>query len=412
MTSSEPLTTDIFMRRETWADPYTAYRQFREYSPVRCVMPSPDGSPGSLPGTSWCLLRHHEVFAALRDHETFSSLSSMRGSSAPKMVLIQDDPPRHQRLRRLVNKAFTLKRIAELEPWIASVALQLIDQCDGHVDLMSSYAIPFPMRVIARLLGISDEDHFKFKEWSNALLTVAATDVESANRTRRIFEMMEYFGRMAVARRDTRADDLIAALVDAEIDGERLEDWEIIGFAIVLLVAGNETTTNLIGNMLHLLVERPELWQRLRDDRLLVDKIIAETLRFESPVQFLPRVTKRDVEVSGVMIPAGQQVLLGYGAANRDPTAFTDPEAFQPDRDDVNHVAFGAGIHYCLGAPLALTEARVTLLAFVEKFTSIKRVLPALRQQANFITYGFCELPLACDPNERLMDRGPDRIAP
>lgn len=390
-----PLIADVFSKPETWADPYPAYRKFREHSPVRCDLSfvSLGGDQGSLP--AWLLLKHDQVFSALRDHETFSSENPAPGTVAPKLVLIQDDPPRHHRFRRLVNRAFTPKRIAELEPWITAVANELIDQFQADVDFVKTFAIPLPVRVIARLLGIPAEDYLKFKQWSDAFLAFVTRDMDPIDRARSAMEMMRYFGEMAAARRNRGADDLITALVEAEIEGEELEEWEIIGFSIVLLVAGNETTTNLLGNMLNALAGRPQLWRQLREDRSLVDNVVEETLRYESPVQFLTRITKREVEISGVAIPPGQPVFVGYGSANRDPSVFPEPDEFQPLRDNANHVAFGTGIHYCLGAPLALAESRITLNALLDRFPSIKQPdSPAVRQRATFVTFGFRELPL------------------
>ena len=208
-------------------------------------------------------------------------------------------------------------------------------------------------------------------------------------------EMVEYFGKIAAARRTQGAEDLITALVEAEIEGESLQDWEILGFCILLLIAGNETTTNLLGNMLNVLVDRPNLWHQLREDRSLVDTTIEETLRYESPVQRLFRTTTREVDFSGVHIAQGERVTIFYGAANRDPAEFPNPDEFRLDRDLRNHVAFGMGIHYCLGAPLARAEANITLNAFLDRFPTLQRgITPAIRQTATPIVLGFSQLPL------------------
>src|SRR3989441_5114761 len=167
--------------------------------------------------------------------------------------------------------------------------------------------------------------------------------MSAAKRTKYLRELVAYFGQMAARRRAHGADDLITALVEAEVAGESLEDWEVLGFCILLLIAGNETTTNLIGNILNVLVDRPALWQQLREERSLVETVIEETLRYESPVQRLFRVTTREVAVSGVQIPQGANITIFYGAANRDPSAFPQPDEFRLDRDLRNHVAFGMG---------------------------------------------------------------------
>jgi cytochrome P450 len=220
------------------------------------------------------------------------------------MVLLQDDPPRHTRLRRLVNKAFTLKRVEALEPWIAGIANELLDDMGeneaNETDIVSSYTIPLPVKVIARLLGIPGEDYQTFKRWSDAF--ISATAMAATARMQHVQDMLTYFGQMAAARRTHGAEGLITALVEGEIEGEALGDGEILGFCTLLLIAGTETTTNLLGNMLNILVDRPDLWQQLRADRSLVEPVLEETLRYESPVQRLFRMTTKDVEVSGVKI--------------------------------------------------------------------------------------------------------------
>jgi cytochrome P450 len=208
--------------------------------------------------------------------------------------------------------------------------------------------------------------------------------------------MMAYFGRMVTARRAHGAEDLLTALVEAKVEGESLEEWEILGFCVSLLFAGNVTTTGLIGNMLNLLTDRPALWQQLREDRSLVEMVIDETLRYESPVQrLLPRQTAREVEVGGVRLPAGANVTIFYGAANRDPCVFPQPDEFRLDRDLRNHAAFGLGIHYCLGAPHARAEAGITLNTFLDRFPVLRRgAAPALRQTAIGGEFSFQRLPL------------------
>jgi cytochrome P450 len=390
------ITPDYLSTREVIADPYPAYRQLRDRSPFNYL----DVPAGTVPGVdqpsrSWALMKYADVYSVLRDHERYSHKRNPRVVKAfPPLVLIFDDPPRHTRLRRLVNKTFTLKRIEALTPWITNVANELLDEAGREeIDIVERYAIPLPVKVIARLLGIPGNDYERFKHWSDAFLSLVWMD--NNKRMTSIHEMVGYFGKIAAARRAQGAEDLITALVEAELEGENLEEWEILGFCMLLLVAGNETTTNLMGNMFNLLAVRPELWLQLRNDRTLVEPIIEETLRYESPVHRISRTATTDVEISGVRIPAGDLVTVYFAAANRDPKEFPDPDEFRLDRDLCNHVAFGTGIHYCLGAPLARAEARVSLNAFLDRFSAIKPGQgTAVRQTLTPQVFGFARLPL------------------
>ncbi len=381
-----------------FADPYPTYQELRGQTPMKMEFLPPGMAPGLDEALStWALMNYDDVFGALRDHETFSSARNplVEKGIFPQLVLIMDDPPRHTRFRRLVNKAFTLRRVELLEPWITTIAHELLDGLGPReTDIVQSYTTPLPVQIIARLMGIPGEDQATFKRWSDTFIS-SLVSISLEERMKNTMEMVEYFGKIAAARREHGAEDLITALVEAEIDGESLQDWEILGFCILLLIAGNETTTNLVGNLLNILADRPALWRQLREDRTLVEPVIEETLRYHSPVQQLLRVTARDVEVSGVTIPANEMVTVFFGAANRDPKEFPNPDEFRLDRDLRNHVSFGAGIHYCLGAPLARAETRITLNAFLDRFPVIEHgAAPALRQSQSPVVFGFQQLPL------------------
>jgi cytochrome P450 family 109 len=390
---------DELSKREVISDPYPVYRRLRDSSPFKFTVDLPAGAFPGIEGPlrSWALMKYSDVYGVLRDHETYSSARPLVAKAAAPLPMIFDDPPRHTRFRRLVNKAFTLKRVEALTPWITSIARELLEEIGaGEFDIVQRYTVPLPVKVIARLLGIPGSDYQMFKRWSDAFLSL--TSMESTERMANIQEMAGYFGKMAIARRSNGAEDLITALVEAEIEGEKLEEWEILGFCMLLLIAGNETTTNLIGNILNLLASRPQLWQQLRTDRTLVETIIEESLRYESPIQRVGRNTTREVEVSGVHIPMGDRVTLFLGAANRDPSEFPSPEEFRLDRDLRSHVAFGMGIHYCLGAPLARAETKITLNTFLDRYSAIRLGhTPAVRQTMTPLVFGFQQLPLVLE---------------
>ena len=396
MTALTTSNADRLSSPDVIANPYPYYQELREHSPLNYTFLPPGSVAGiNEPVRAWALMKYRDVYNALRDHDTFASHHSLAGKVVPRLALIHDDPPRHTRFRRLVNKAFTLKRIEALKPWITTVVEELAEDMlrSPERDVMQSYAIPLPVKVIARMLGIPGEDYATFKRWSDTFLAFSSMSPEERAKSNQ--EMMAYFGNMAAARRSQGAADLITALVDAEVDGESLRDEEIIGFCMLLLIAGNETTTNLIGNMLGILANRPELWRQLRSDRTLVDTVIDESLRLESPFQRLSRLTTREVQLSGVTIPAGSLVTIYYGAANRDPDEFPNPDEFRLDRSLQNHVAFGAGIHYCLGAPLARAEAAIALNILLDRFSAIEPgSVGARRQSASLMVYGYERLPL------------------
>jgi cytochrome P450 family 109 len=395
MTQTAPFSPDVLGTAEGIADPYPAYRALRDRSPVRYLrLPASAATGLSEPLYGHALLRHADVLAALRDPATFSSGSYKIFKGIPQMALLHDDPPHHTRMRRLASKAFTTGRVAALAPWISELTRALLDAAgEGEMDIMDQLAVPLPVRVIGSMIGVPPEDHAALKEWSDAL--VSYNGMPAAERGPKLQQMMAYVDRMIVARKDARTDDMISAFLDAEVDGELLDDLQVRRLVVVLLVAGNETTTNLIGNMLALLADRPELWRRAREDRSLVEPIVNEALRFESPVQRFPRVTTREVEIGGVTIGAGELVDVFFGAALRDPAVFADPDTFSPHRGAGESVAFGMGIHHCLGAPLARLEATIALGALLDRYPSLRRGdAPAARQAIAQVSLGYTRLPL------------------
>ena len=396
MTQNPACSPDVLGTAEGIANPYPAYRALRDGSPVRYLRLRAGASTGLTESMyGFALLRHADVVTALRDPGTFSSRSYELFKGIPQMALLHDDPPHHTRMRRLASKAFTAGRVAALAPWITDLARTLLDDLGhGEVEIMARLAVPLPVRVIASMIGVPAADHAALKNWSDAL--VSYNGMPAAERGPKMAQMMAYVDRMITARRAERTDDMISAFLDAEVDGELLDDLQVRRLVVVLLVAGNETTTNLIGNMLALLADRPELWKRAREDRSLVESIVNEALRFESPVQRFPRVTTRAVEIGGVAIGGGQLVDVFFGAALRDPAVFEDPDTFRPDRRQSESVAFGMGIHHCLGAPLARLEATIALNQILDRVPELRRgARPAERQGIAQVTLGYRSLHLA-----------------
>lgn len=372
---------------ETLGNPYAVYAQLRETAPV---YREPQFG-------TYALTRFDDVYNVLRDHATFSSAQGiapgLSEGGAVMSTMITADPPRHTRLRALVNSAFTPRMIARLEPWMREVVEDLIREADGDVDIVDRLTYPLPVMVIARLMGIPESDHAQFKRWSDAVVGVTDFGVSESAKDE-IREMFAYFSEIIAARREDAQQDLISAVVHAEIDGERLTDRELLGFCLLLLVAGNETTTNLLGNLLAIISTDVDIQGQLRDEPTKIQAAVEETLRYDSPVQALWRRTTKPVVLQGVDVPEGSGILVGFAAANRDWRAFPEPDTFKLDRGLSRHVAFGYGIHYCLGAPLARVEAKIAIEALLTNFPQIRAGSRPARRVPSHLLRGYAELPL------------------
>lgn len=351
---------------EVIADPYPHYRELREHAPVYW----------SVEANSWVLSRYDDVSAALTDPATYSSASGVfptpPGVDMTEMLLpmlVMSDPPRHTQLRQLVSKAFTPRRIAALDTAIHTVVDELLERIPAQRtwDFVSGFSGALPAIVIADLLGIPREDRDDFRGWSTTLVQSNPMRGELGVGLEAAGALYDYFATFLAERRAHPQDDLMTALVEAEVDGERLSEEELLGFCFLLLVAGHETTTNLLSNGAVLLAARPELRRRLRDDPALVPPAVEELLRFESPVQGIGRTLTRQVELHGERLQSGDSVLLLFGAANRDERTFPDADVFDIDRAPERHVALGRGIHFCLGASLARMETRIALEALLQR---------------------------------------------
>lgn len=390
------------------ADPYPLYDELRVLSPVAGYR---DWPPGTVPGAdepvdAWALFRHDQVFEAARDSATFSSRDPIQeASSAPSLMLVNTDPPTHTAERKLVSQAFSPRRVKRLGGWLDELVPRLLDDIpDGETDVMS-FAAEVPTRAMVRLLGLPDGDHVRFKRWANAFMLSSAMTPDE--RMASNDEMVEAFaGRLAdhisaCAGRPTTghvddAEDLISALVGAEVDGTRLTPEEIVRFCVTLVVAGSETTTYLIGNLLHALATEPDITARLRSDRSLSNTFVEETMRLSGPPQRLFRIATRDVEISGSVIRQGDWVALFFGAANRDPAVFDHPDRLDLDRPNIRQqLSLGHGLHFCLGAALARLEVLSIVNAVLDRYRTISLAAdPGDKQNASLLTHGYTRLPL------------------
>ncbi|MFD8589488.1 cytochrome P450 [Streptomyces sp. NPDC059637] len=335
----------------------------------------------------WNVYGYPEALEVLGDPATFSSHTARLLPDMDSFTegnLLQLDPPQHTKLRKLVGHAFSRRTVADLEPRIAALTRELLDAVDGRdrMELVTDLAYPLPVIVIAELLGVPAADRHLFRKWVDAMmessqqfsLTEPGEEQQRAveNSLEQNRHLTDYLRAHVEERRLRPREDLITKLVEAEVDGERLSTEEVVNFADVLLIAGHITTTMLLGNTLLCLDAHPEALARVRADRSALPAAIEESLRFLSPFAVLARVTDREVELGGERVPADQMLMVWIAAANRDPRQFTAPDVFDPARDPNPHLAFGRGIHFCIGAPLARLEGRVALDILLDRFPHLR----------------------------------------
>ncbi|MGC5014768.1 cytochrome P450 [Streptosporangium sp. DT93] len=337
---------------------------------------------------AWNVYGHPEATRILGDPKTFSSDTAR--TLPPEMReptegnLVQLDPPVHGKLRKLVSHAFTPKVVADLEPRIAELTGELLDAVDGRdrFELVTDLAYPLPVIVIAELLGVPADDRHLFKQWVDQIFDGSRQfslrdrseeqERDLAHVREQLGHLTDYLGEHAAERRRRPRADLLTKLVEAEVDGERLTRTEVVNFANLLLLAGHITTTMLLGNTVLCLDRHPGWFARVREDRSAIPAVIEESLRFFSPFATVARVTCADVELGGEHVPEGELLMVWVAAANRDPRQFADPDVFDPTRDPNPHLAFGRGIHFCLGAPLARLEGRVALGMLLDRFPHLR----------------------------------------
>lgn len=376
-------------------DPYPIYARLRAEAPVY---------RNERLGF-WALSRHADVLAGFKEWTRFSNrngvsldLDAFHEHAETTMSFLAMDPPRHDRLRALVSRAFTPRRVTALEPHVRALAKHSLDEIGerGHCDFIRDFAGKLPMDVISEMIGVPAADRAQLREWADLVVHrdegVQGLPPAAAQSALR---MLHYFTEMLADRKKSPRDDLTGALISAEIDGDRLADREIIGFLFLMVVAGNETTTKLLGNALYWLWRNPGERDRLRADPGLVPRWVEETLRYDNSTQALARVVVADTEVHGEKLRAGDRLVLLLGAANRDERVFPEPDRYDLLRDTSASLAFGQGVHFCLGASLARLEGRVALDEVWKRMPDFEIDPAGLVRVHSVNVRGFAALPLA-----------------
>jgi cytochrome P450 len=388
------------------ADPYPLYRRMRESEPT---YRSPLGFH-VFTRYDDCLtvLKHPQMSSDARNATGYAEFLGQQ-PAARKMAEAMEgkrpflllDPPDHTRLRGLVSKAFTVRTVEGLRPRVQQVVDELIDdiQRKGEMEVVEDLAYPLPVIIICEMLGVPPSDHERFKGWSRDLARGLDPDfVQPVEALERRFETVlafhEYFRELIARRRSDPGDDLLTALVHAEEQGDTLTVDELLGICTLLLVAGHETTVNLIGNGVLALLRHRDQLEQLWADRTLIKSAVEEILRFDPPVQFDGRVALTDIEVGGVTVEQGEQPLLILAAANRDPEHFDDPDTFDITRADNRHLSFGHGLHFCLGAPLARLEGQLALATLVGRLPLMELAVEQPEYKENLILRGIASLPV------------------
>ncbi len=388
-------------------NPYPTYARLRTKDPVHW----------SVLMKCWVLTRHADIMPVMRGAQFAANRS--KGTVAQQYIasdmgpynrwlansLLSLDPPDHTRLRALASKAFTPRAVEQMRPRIAQIVDELLDAAAprGRMDLIRDLAYPLPVIVIAEMLGVPAEDRPKFKAWSDALgegLEPILTPEQLRAADKAVLELSDYFRAIIRDRSRAPKDDLISALVQAHEGADKMSEDELYAMCILLLAAGNETTTNLIGNGMLALLRHPRQLERLRREPALIENAVEELLRYDSPVQMSGRVAMEPVTIGGKRIKKGDFVAVIFGAANRDPEAFERPERLDLGRQNIRHLSFGQGIHYCLGAPLARVEGQIAIAELLRRFPDL-HLAGRPRWRKTILLRGLQTLPVAFAPQPR-----------
>ena len=390
---------------EVIANPYPYYAMLREQAPQFGLLDYP---PGTVPGVdepnpAWVFTRYDDVVGVLKGHEMFSSRDPMQeASDAPTLMLVNHDRPRHTLLRNIAKKAFTPKRVVtDIAPLVTQTISEMINGLvESEIDFMKEVAGVLPSVVMTFLIGTPRDDYPKLVRWANAFMV--SSDFTLEERQQCNIELFQYYSTKVaecyakIERGETVPDTLMAAFIRAEDEGQHLTKEEVVLFCITLVVAGAETTTYLLGNLVSTLEEEPELFATLKQDRTQIRPFIEESLRRDGPPQRLFRVATQDGEHGGVQIKEGQWVAFFMAAANRDPSMFENPDKFILNRPNIGrHVTFGHGIHHCLGSAVARMEAEKMLDVILDNCSGIEAgTKPKKRQTGGLLTYGLQSLPV------------------
>ncbi|MGI5442630.1 cytochrome P450 family protein [Streptomyces shenzhenensis] len=376
--------------------PYDVYRRLRDSAPVHRIT-GPDGTP------AWLVTRYDDVRDALADprlslDKRHATAGTYKGFSLPPALdanLLNMDPPDHTRVRRLVGRAFTPRRVQGLRAPIRRTADALLDALGPHgsADLVAAYAAPLPITVICDLLGIPDRHRLDFRVWTDSLVAPDPARPEAGKEA--VVALLEYFTRLLRDKRAEPGDDLLSDLIAVRDDGDRLSEDELMSLAFLILFAGYENAVQLIGNSVLALLSHPDQLAALRRDPGLLPGAVEEFARYEGPTLLaIRRFPVEDVTIGGVTVPAGETVWVSPAAANRDPARFPDPDRLDLGRDAGGHLTLGHGIHYCLGAPLARAETEIALAALLERFPDLALGDGALRWRRSLRARGLVALPV------------------